>query len=168
MIAIVKLRVFLFILLSLSFMLSGNVQAKPEHGKKFKNWTVICEKLPKSGKEICNVFQNVTNDKNKVVLQVAVGYVPGQNKPQILLTLPLGVLLEPGIEFKGGNAKPIRLPFKVCIANGCVAMTMLDDETIKNMKAGTKGSVKFAATKEQVIEVPISLSGFTAAFNSLK
>lgn len=162
------LRSILLLVFSLSLVLSANVQAKAEHGKKFKDWTIVCEKLPKSGKDICNIFQNVTNEKKKVVLQVAIGYLPGMKKPQVLLTLPLGIMLEPGLEFKPGNAKVVRLPFKVCVANGCVVMTMLGDTALKGMKAGSKGSVKFAVAKDKIVEIPISLSGFTAAFNSLK
>ncbi len=159
--------IFIFITL-VSFSLASNVQAKPQSGKKFKDWTVVCEKLPKSKKEVCNIFQNVTNDKKKVVLQVAIGYAPGSNEPQALVTLPLGVLLQPGIEFKGGSAEAVRVPFGVCVKNGCIAITKLSKEMIKGMKSGTKGGVKFAAAQKQVIEIPISLKGFTAAFNSLK
>lgn len=162
------LRSGLMLILLLSLGLVSNALAKPEHGKKFKDWTVVCEKMPKSGEEICNIFQNVTNDKKKVVLQVAIGYGPGSSEPQALFTLPLGVLLQPGIEFKGGTAESFRLPFSVCVQNGCVAIAKLDADTIKGMKAGDKGSVKFAAAQKQIIEIPVSLSGFTAAFKSLK
>lgn len=163
-----NLRTVLIFITLMSFLLVSNVQAKPEHGKKFKDWAVVCEKMPSSGKEICNIFQNVTNDKKKVVLQVAVGYRPGTSEPQALFTLPLGVLLQPGIEFKGGSAEAVRIPFSVCVKNGCVAITKLEAGVIKGMKAGTKGSVKFAAAQKQIIEIPVSLSGFSAAFNSLK
>lgn len=161
-------RFSLLVILLLSLGLAGNAHAKPEHGKKFKDWTVVCEKLPSSGKEICNIFQNVSNDKNKVVLQVAIGYPPGLDKPQALITLPLGVLLQPGIEFTGGTAEATRVPYSVCVQNGCVAILKLDDDIIEGMKAGSEGSVKFAAGKQQIIEIPVSLSGFTAAFTSLK
>ncbi|MCP3850889.1 MAG: invasion associated locus B family protein [Gammaproteobacteria bacterium] len=164
--SILRSVVLLIVLLSLTLV--TNAQAKPEHGKKFKDWTVVCEKLPQSKKEICNIFQNVTNDKNKVVMQIAIGYAPNSPEPQALVTLPLGVILQPGIEFKGGNAKSLRVPFGVCVKNGCIAITKLSDEVIKGMKGGTKGSVKFAAAQKKIIEIPISLSGFTAAFNSLK
>lgn len=162
------LRSFIFIVLIVSFTLVSNVQAKPEHGKKFKDWTVVCEELPKSKAKICNIFQNVTNDKGKVVMQVAIGYRPGSNDAQALVTLPLGVILPPGIEFKAGSAKVVRVPFGVCVKNGCIAITKLSKEMVKGMKSGTQGGVKFAAAKSKVIEVPVSLSGFTAAFNSLK
>lgn len=162
------LRSALIIISLVSFSFAGNAQAKPEHGKKFKDWTVVCEKLPSTQQEICNIFQNVTNDKEKVVMQIAIGYAPNSTKPQALITLPLGVLLPPGAEFKGGTAKAVRVPFGVCVKNGCVAIAELTPEMIKGMKNGTKGGVKFAASQKQVIEIPISLSGFTAAFNSLK
>lgn len=165
-VSIFRSSLLLFFLLS--FFLVSNIQAKPQHGKKFKDWTVVCEKLPTSGKEICNIFQNVTNEQDKVVLQIAIGYPPGVSEPQVLLTLPLGVMLQPGLEFTGGKAKAVRIPFNVCVNNGCVAVTKLNADTIKGMKAGTKGSVKFAASRKQIVEIPISLSGFTAAFKSLK
>jgi invasion protein IalB len=162
-------------LISLSLLIiffglfSLNAHAKPEHGKKFKDWTVACEKLPTTGDEICNIFQRVSNDKKNVVMQIAIGYMPGKNKPQAIVTLPLGVILPPGIEFTGGTAKPFSVPFSVCLKSGCVAIAPLDTDVIKGMKAGDKGSIKFAAgTNKQVIQVPVSLSGFTAAFNSLK
>ncbi len=162
------LRSVLIVITLLSFTVAGNVQAKSEHGKKFKDWTVICEKLPSSKEKICNIFQNVTNEKKKVVMQIAIGYPPGSNDAQALITLPLGVLLQPGIEFKGGDAKAFRVPFGVCVKNGCVAIAKLSKDVIKLMKSGTKGSVKFAAAKNKIIAIPVSLSGFTAAFNSLK
>ena len=162
------LRSGLTLILLLSIGLVSNAQAKPENGKKFKDWTVVCEKMPSTGEKICNIFQNVTNDKKKVVLQVAIGYRPGSSEVQALFTLPLGILLQPGIEFKGGTAKAVRIPFSVCVKNGCVAITKLESATVKGMKAGDKGSVKFAAAQKQILEIPVSLSGFTAAFNSLK
>ena len=162
------LRSGLMLILLLSIGLVSNAQAKPEHGKKFKDWAVVCEKMPSTGEKICNIFQNVTNDKKKVVLQVAIGYRPGSSEVQALFTLPLGILLQPGIEFKGGTAEAVRIPFSVCVKNGCVAITKLEAATVKGMKAGDKGSVKFAATQKQILEIPVSLSGFTAAFNSLK
>ena len=161
------LRSVLIIIIVLSFGLLTNVQAKPENGKKFKDWTVVCEKLPTTQKEICNIFQNVSNDKGKVVMQIAIGYPPGKSEAQALITLPLGVLLQPGLEFKGGTAEAIRVPFSVCVKNGCVAIATLNAGIIKGMKVGTKGGIKFAAGPKQIIEVPVSLSGFTAAFNSL-
>ena len=74
-------RYSLWFVLIISLALASNAQAKPKHGKKFKDWMVVCEKLPTSQKEVCNIFQNVTNDKGKVVMQVAVGYPPGSEEP---------------------------------------------------------------------------------------
>ncbi|MCW8929495.1 MAG: invasion associated locus B family protein [Gammaproteobacteria bacterium] len=162
------LRSVLIFMTLISLLLVSSVQAKPVNGKQFKDWKVVCEKLPTSGDEVCNIFQNVTNDKKKVVLQVAIGYAPKTSEPQALFTLPLGVLLQPGIEFKGGSAEAVRVPFGVCVKNGCIAIMKLNDTTIQGMKGGVEGTVKFAAAQKQIIEIPVSLKGFTAAFNSLK
>ena len=168
MFSIISRRYAFWSVFCLIFCFTNPVHAKPEHGKTFKDWTVACEKLPTSGEEICNIFQNVTNDSGKVVMQFVVGYQPKSEQVQALITLPLGVMLPPGIELAAGTAKPFRVPYSVCVQNGCVAITKLDDEVIKGMQAGSKGSVKFAAARHQVVEVPVSLNGFTAAFKSLK
>lgn len=168
MLSISILRSMRIFMVLFSFVLVSNVQAKPEQGKKIKDWTVVCEKLPKTQKEACYVFQNVTNDKGTVVMRIAIAYLPEKTKSQALITLPLGVLLQPGIEFKGGAAEAFRVPFGVCVKNGCVAITELDDTIIKSMKSGTKGSVKFFVSQKKTIEISISLSGFTAAWDSIE
>ena len=168
MFSIINRRYVFWTIFWLIFCFTNPVYAKPEHGKKFKDWTVACEKLPTSGEEICNIVQNVTNDSDKVVMQIAIGYRPKSEEVQALITLPLGVVLQPGIELTAGTAKPFRVPYSVCVQHGCVAITKLSDEVIKGMQAGSKGSVKFAAARQQVVEIPVSLSGFTAAFKSLK
>ncbi|WP_198263564.1 invasion associated locus B family protein [sulfur-oxidizing endosymbiont of Gigantopelta aegis] len=164
----ISLRAVFIVITLFAVGFASNVQAKPEHGKKFKDWTVVCEDLPTTKEKICNIFQNVTNDKKKVVMQIAVGYPPKSSEAQAIITLPLGVLLPPGIEFKGGSAEAVRVPFGICVKNGCIAIAKMTDKIIKGMKSGTKGSIKFAAAQKKVIEIPVSLSGFTAAFNSLK
>ncbi|MCK5698078.1 MAG: invasion associated locus B family protein [Gammaproteobacteria bacterium] len=162
------LRPTLLSIIALCFIFISQAQAKPEKGRTYKDWTVVCEESPKTKKKMCNIFQNVTNDKGKVAMQIAVGYPPEKTTPQALITLPLGVLLPPGVEFLAGSEKATRAPFGVCINNGCIAIVQLDDTLIKGMKGGSKGGVKFVTAQQQVIEIPISLSGFTAAFNSLK
>ncbi len=156
------------LIIALCIVFVSQAQAKPEKGKTYKDWTVVCEESPKTKKKMCNIFQNVTNDKGKVAMQIAIGYPPKKTTPQALITLPLGVLLPPGVEFTGGSAKATRAPFGVCINNGCIAIVQLDETLIKGMKGGSKGSVKFVTAQQQVIEIPVSLRGFTAAFTSLK
>ncbi len=156
--------------LILSFTISTATFAAPVSGKKYKDWTIGCEKLDESSKkQLCHTFLNVTNkESKKPVMQVAVGYLPGQNNPQVLITLPLGVMLVPGLEFSGGTMKPVRIPYSVCTPNGCTAGLILEKEMVNKLKSGDKGKVKFASVQNQVLEIPFSLSGFTAAFNSLK
>jgi invasion protein IalB len=164
------LRIAISSLVVFTLSLGAVAYAKPVPGKKYKDWTVGCEKLDQSSKkELCHIYHNVTNKENKkVMMQIAVGYLPGQDQPQVLITLPLGIMLTPGIEFSGGKMKAVRIPFSVCTPNGCTAGIVLEDDMIKKLKLGEKGKIKFAAVQNQVLEIPFSLSGFTAAINSLK
>jgi len=161
------LRSGLMLILVLSLSLVSNAQAKPEHGKKFKDWTIACEKLPSSGKEMCSVVQVLSSENKNVTIQIAITYPPGKTEPHALFKLPLGVSLRHGIEFSAGKAK-VALPYTVCMQQGCIVNGKLDKDMISAMKKASEGVIKFAAMPNKVVGAKVSLSGFTAALKSLK
>jgi invasion protein IalB len=140
-------------------------------GDRFKDWTVGCDKLPGTTQERCFIYQTVaTKDKDQPVLQMSVGYLPGEDgkdSPAAFLTLPLGIALPPGIGFKVDDGKIARIQFERCIPTGCVAGFPLDDPSLVQFKKGAKMEVRFH-DGVGIVAVPISLSGFTAGFDALK
>ena len=145
--------------------------AQAQQGKRFKDWTVGCDKLPETNDERCFIYQTVaTKDKDQPVLQMSVGYLPGEDgkdRPAAFMTLPLGIALPPGIGFKVDEGKMARIQFERCIPTGCVAGFPLTDEVLAQFKGGNKMEVRFH-DGVGIVAVPVSLSGFTAGFGSLK
>jgi invasion protein IalB len=146
--------------------------AAPKDGEKFKDWTAKCGKLTDNAKgEVCHIFQVLTDNKDtkKAILAVEIGYLPGEKEPIAQFTLPLGVLLPPGMQLRVDESEETgRVPFTLCDPVGCKAMVRLDDKVIARFKKGTKINVLVANPEGRVATIPISLSGFTAAFDSLK
>ena len=169
----VKRRLGALLIAGLLTVSGSAVTAKPEHGKAFKDWQTACEKPPaKEGQEVeeqCYIFQNISmKDTKKRLLLIAIGYVGGDGKPAAIMTLPLGILLPPGVGFTVGDSKPQQVPVRQCIPNGCRAVLQLSDALIANMKKGTQAQVTLHDMSGRPIGVPVSLLGFTAGFNSLK
>jgi len=138
-------------------------------GKQFKDWTVACEKQPDGAKERCFLFQNiVTKNERQRILHVAVGYLAADGRAAAILTLPLGISLPPGVDFRIDSGETKHLILERCDKNGCRAGLVLENVLVAAMKRGEKIQVQFQDAARRAIEVPVSLAGFTAGLAALK
>jgi len=167
------------LLLALGLIFSnGLVMAQDDNAKAaadapkpttYKNWDVLCEKDPK-GVEHCQMFQNIGLNISKEVtlrMQVKLGYVPGQTDPVLLLTLPLGVALPPGVQFQVDAGTPEKMAFELCDPVGCRAGMQAKPALLTALKKGKEAKVSFAIQR-QAGSVPVSLSGFTKALSHIQ
>jgi len=144
----------------------------------FGDWAKKCEtaKVKQKGeeqaseKEICYVFQNVSNkDNGQMIMQVRVGFAPDKSAPVLIVTLPLGALLPPGAGFLVEDGDPLKLPFLACGREGCTTVGQaIGSKTLKAMMRGDKAAVRVALLNQKVLTLPVSLKGFTRAYNSIR
>lgn len=138
-----------------------------EEGQRFKDWTVGCDKVEDSDKTRCFIYQTVVNNENdKPVLQMAIGYLPDNNKPAAILTVPLGVALPPGMGLRIDGGELLKFEYERCVPKGCIAGLPLTNELIAQFKRGSKAQVLIHDGR-QAVPLPISLQGFTKGFNAL-
>lgn len=149
------------------FALPGS--AAPEDGAKFKDWGIRCEKLPEDKGQICHMFQNVlVKETQKPLLNTTVVYPPGKDSPIMLFTVPLGVLLPPGLALQIDDGETMRLPYEVCTPQGCRGGVELKPDVLEALKKGREAKLTIYDFKRNAAPIPVSLQGFTAALNSLK
>lgn len=140
-----------------------------ESVKVFQDWSAQCETEPDSGKEICYSSQSILlKENNAEILYVAVGYVPGSEQPLLRLTTPLGTLLPEGMSLRIDSGEATRLPYIFCNRIGCHIEVTVTDKFLNSAKKGSKIHVKFVDLGKRDIEIPVSLSGFTKAFEFIK
>jgi invasion protein IalB len=159
---------WLMLFWSVALLVQPVIEAK--EGDRFDDWTVGCEKLGEGDKaqERCFIYQTVVNnDTDQPVLQVAIGYLPGDDKPAAILTVPLGVALPPGMGISVDEGKAIGVPYERCVPKGCIAGIPLNDEIIGQFKRGNKAQVLLHDGTRRVA-LPVSLKGFTKGFDSLR
>ncbi len=151
-----------------SLLISGASFAA-EQGKVFKDWRVQCETAPGSDTEICHIFQNLTTKEDgKQILNAMIGYLPAKDEAVMILTLPLGIALPPGIQLQIDDGKAARAPIETCTPQGCRVGVPLTKEFITTMKKGNQMKVTFANLQRKGLTVPVSLSGFSAGLKELK
>lgn len=154
---------------SLSVM-AQEKQAEEAKGQTFNDWGRRCETPTEGGDEVCFIFQQLkVKENNQTILFVTVGNPPNGKGPVMVLTTPLGVALQAGMQLQvGEKGEPVRTAYNLCLNNGCRASILLEEKLLKAMKSGDKLFVAFANAQGKGIKLAVSLNGFTAASNSLQ
>lgn len=174
----------------------GKAPAKAEAaeqaaGQQFDDWGYRCEKVQGAANESCNIIQVASQNPQAAgqgaqwLLQTAIGYLDGQERPAMVVKARLGVILPPGSVVTVPGHNPVRIPFQRCDNSGCVAFVFLDEPFVKALKdadaaaqkdENVRGSVAltYQATGaqgqvgQQTVALPLSLKGFSKAFAMLK
>ena len=139
-------------------------------------WAVICADADNA--ETCRmeqtqfVDQTVEGQQKRLgqLLRITVLYVGEEaRRPLLVMKLPLGVDLRPGMVLRVDNHEEVKAPYLRCTNAGCEVQVALTAELVAQLKNGLKlqvGARPFGSSKLLIIEA--SLIGFTRAFNRLK
>ncbi len=143
-------------------MAQGTV--KSVHG----DWQIRCDTPPGAQSEQCALIQSVTaEDRPNVGLTVIVLKTADQKNRLMRVLAPLGVLLPSGLGLKINQADVGRAGFVRCLPNGCVAEVIMDDNLLKQLRAGGTATFIIFQTPEEGIGIPMSLKGFGEGFDTL-
>jgi len=162
------MRTLLATLLLAVFSLTSVQAAEPVKLPQFGDWGKNCEK-DKDGKEVCYIVQTATNNETKQrIMQVRIGFGPNSPDPVMIAILPLGAMLPPGAAFVIEGTDPLAMPFLACAQEGCTTVGQLIPPALLDaMKKSDKGSIRVALLTKKVVGLPVSLKGFTRAYNDI-
>jgi invasion protein IalB len=156
-------------------------------------WVKLCEKTPlvkkgadgkdvKDEKEICLTHhERLDGNSGMVLVSAAIREVEGQDKKHLMIMVPLGMALPPGLraavytkdqwakiakneKVDDKELKPVDLKYSLCHASGCTAEIEADAGIVDQMKAGGGLMVVAMNAAAQPIGFPVPLDGFTDAF----
>lgn len=157
-------------------------------------WVKLCEKAPfvgqdKDGKElkeeknICLTHhERIDASTGMILVSAAIRQVEGSDKQHLMVMLPLGMALPPGMQaiiynkemwakleknekIDDKDLKPIPLAYTLCHAAGCTGETEATPELLTQIKAGA-GMIFYAiGANGQTVAFPVPLTGFDAALS---
>lgn len=133
-------------------------------GATHQDWQVLCEDTPVG--ENCFISQAIVDDEGDPVMQISLGRLEGDNV--MVIYLPLGLDLRPGILFQVEDKVRREFPFQTCLPNGCRVVAPVDEEMLTAMRTGNQflvGLKTLGSDRVGVIEG--SLMGFTAGFKAV-
>ena len=156
-------------------------------------WVKLCEKAPfnhkdkdgkdvKEEKNICLTHhERLDGNTGMVMVSAAIREVEGSDKKSLMIMVPLGMALPPGIraavytkdqwaqaakneKIDEKTLKPISLKYSLCHAAGCTAETEATAEIVDQMKVGGGIMVIAMNAAAQPIGFPVPLDGFPEAY----
>lgn len=133
----------------------------------FGDWEVRC--APEG--EDCFMYQLAMDSQNNPVAEVSILKLPEDSEAAAGVTMvtPLGTLLQSGVVIQVDQGEARQYPFNWCSQVGCFARFGLTQESINSMKRGQAATVMLAsvAAPETPVRLNLSLTGFTAGYDSL-
>ena len=136
----------------------------------FGDWQMRCETPAGAQAEQCAIVQNVAaEDRPNVSLVIIVLRTADRKSHLLRVIAPLeaGVLLPAGLGLKVDQTDIGRAGFVRCLASGCVAEVVMEENLIGQLKGGQTATFYIFQTPEQGIGIPVSLNGFATGFDSL-
>lgn len=146
--------------------------------EQFDDWQRECLRLPEDaeGDDPCRMVQIVTDAEGTPVGKIALGLQPaGSNavaSAEVALPLDLGILLPQGLSLGVDNGLTKQYDFYLCLPAGCTARLLFTGDDVQAFKAGQVMNLSLVAflppdRQATQITIPVSLKGFTNAFDSL-
>lgn len=144
-------------------------QSQPDNVdlQTFQDWQVRCPKDKSKGG--CEMTQLVNSpDTGKPILRVVMGYPPEIDSAAMIVILPLGTRLAPGVQLTVDGGQPDTFPFQICLEQGCRADFPINDALRNRLRAGSNATVSLIGPRGQRIDLKVSLQGFTGADNAIQ
>ena len=160
-------------------VLSLGEEAIPEPYFKSESgdWKIQCLRDPAlpegedTANEACQLFQVLQDSNGTNVAEVTIFPLPAGGKAVAgaNILVPLETLLSAQLTMQVDTGKARRYPYSFCSPIGCFARVGFTAEDIAAMKKGANAKVilRPAPAPDEVVTLDMSLSGFTAGFDSL-
>lgn len=168
-------RIFLlFVLIALSAPVfaqtptaKGNL-GDPETEATQQSWLLDCGETEGISQGRCRILQTVVlRESRRPLLTAAIERRPGGAGRSLVLKVPHGILLPPGMALEVAGMERQVLRFRLSDATGVFAATVVSDKMLDALKKGYRLKVSVVTASGQKLGVPVSLRGFTAAFKEM-
>jgi len=131
------------------------------------DWALRCLRT-EDGEDPCQLYQLLKDEEGNNVAEISMFPLPegGQAAAGATIVAPLETLLTENLTLGIDGNEPKRYPFTFCNRAGCVARVGFTAEEIEQFRNGNTAQLTIvpAAAPDQVVNLTISLSGFTAGF----
>ena len=154
---------YVVVMLGLLWPLFSSGAAQAQMAAESSAWLKRCEE------KNCEIVQRLMSQQNQTrVLEMAIGFPPGEKNARGVMVLPLGVDMQQPFTLRIDDGKPVPFKMRYCLSDGCYGFMTLSPEMLTRMKKGQLGVFEFKTFDGQPGRLPLSLDGFTASLEGIQ
>lgn len=144
-----------------------SIYIRERHG----DWDIRCVRGDGDGDEQCHLYQLVLNAAGSALAELSLfALEPGGDAAAgMLVATPLDTYLKGGLQLSIDGAEQRVYGFNHCSPQGCFVREGLVQSDVELFRRGNRATMAIVPLGGggQVVELGLSLSGFTAAWNAL-
>jgi invasion protein IalB len=129
------------------------------------DWVKACGKESPDAKENCITTRDLRTEAGGTLVSVGLREVKGDPRKLIVVAVPPGVLLPPGMRLNIDGNQPLAAQFTICFPNNCFAEAVATDAVLGNLKKGNKLVVNIFNQQAKQVAFAIDLAGFGKAYD---
>ena len=145
--------------------------------EEFGDWSLRCLRV-EEGPEPCQLYQLLLDEDGNAVAEIGIFALPdgGQAAAGANFVAPMETFLPAGMRLSVDGGETLTYPFTFCsgrpfsalLSSGCLARIGFDQQMVDLFKRGNQATITIipAVAPDQAVELDLSLSGFTAAFDA--
>jgi invasion protein IalB len=128
-------------------------------------WAVECTgATPPACAAVQNVYLSVSASSQAILLlRVSVGPDGENARLRMVFTLPVGIMLQPGVGFRIDDGDESRFPVENCLPDGCRAGLVVDSGGRAKLEASKVIHVTYVDADKRPVDATVKLDGFAAA-----
>jgi len=134
---------------------------------KFKDWSLQCI-VNSPTTPPCQIIYRLTSPDHKQVVLVLSLALYSKDKPRLQMALPLGFSIPRGVHIAFGKDYSLTAQVSRCTIQGCLVEGEGQAKMIDAMLKEKGGSASVYNMQGAQIRLPISLDGFSAAYEMLR
>ncbi len=134
------------------------------------NWTVTCAQTDQGGaKRQCSAILKIVQTDKEGGQRVVFTWVIGRQEGKLMsaISVPSGVLIQPGMEVKIGDKETRKLGFSLCAPDHCEALLPLEETVVKSLSGAAATEVTVHAVNGSAAKFTVNLKGFAQAIADL-
>ncbi len=135
------------------------------------DWEIICSS---TDNKLCVMQQAHKSAEGRPLAVIKIARLADRNladgtkiPAQLEVLVPLGVVLTNGLSFQVDSKENRIAPYRFCAQAGCRVLEPITDSFVAEMKGGNSAKLSFRTVDGKTREAPMSLKGFTKAYDAL-
>lgn len=127
----------------------------------YGDWRVACPGVARKNRA-CELNREVIDGKSRSRV-AALTLTRADSGMLLVVTVPLNILIRPGLGLALDAGRPRVYPFTTCLGTGCIARIPVDNALLAQLRKEPQARLQFAAPDRQVMQVAFPLAGFRRA-----